>query len=387
MNTTARVLIFGILATAAAIAGCRRPEPAPAPPAATVDGAKVIFPTGAPQLAYLSVETAEPRGVAVAHLTGRLYWDDDSTVRIFTPVAGQVIRVLADIGQPVAVGQPLAEINSPDFGQARADARTAVANLAAADKADARARDLLAHGAAAEKDVEAAEAAFQAALAERDRAVSRLRLYGGTIARAEEVYRLRSPLAGVVVEKNINPGQEVRADQMLANATNLFAPLFVVTQPNRLWLQIDVAETDLPAIRPGQALQVSAPAYPDRTFVGRIDRIAATLDPATRTAQVRGVVENPRGLLKAEMYVRVDVIADRGSPAARSIEIPGRAIFIVQDQSYLFVQTAPGVYERRAVTVGTERDGLVPVYRGLAAGEAVVVEGGLLLQSVLEPAE
>ena len=239
LKTFSVLAIFGLL-------GCHKePEKAAGPPEPKVEGEKVVFPSDAPQLTSLTVQTAEPRTLAITHLTGRLYWNDDTTVRIFTPVSGRVTRILNDLGDSISVGTPLAEIDSPDFGQALADARTSAGNLAAAEKAFNRSKDLFAHHAAAQKDVEAAEAAYTAALAERDRAAARLANYGGNDKSTNALYTLHSPIAGVLVEKNINPGQELRADQMLANAPNLFAPLFVISDPTRLWLQVDVAESDL----------------------------------------------------------------------------------------------------------------------------------------------
>jgi len=383
---TSRYLSFGCLALLG-LAGCGRgSKQAPEAPAPKVEGAQVTFPAQAPQLASLTIQAAEPRRLAISHLTGRLYLADNATVRIFTPVAGQVSAIRAEVGDVVAAGAPLAEINSPDFGQALADARAAEANRVAADKAYARAQDLFAHGAAAGKDVEAAQAAAAAAAAERDRAIARLQLYHGSETGADQVYVLRTPLAGIVVEKNINPGQEVRADQMLANATNLFAPLFVVSDPSKLWLQVDAAETDLADLQAGQKIRVTSPAFPGRVFGGAIANISPSLDPVTRTVRVRGVVENPGGLLKAEMYVTVDVVRDETRVAGAGVEIPSKAIFTVADKSYLFVELAPGRFERRAVRIGTEQDGKVPVLAGVATGERVVTEGALLLQAVLEPA-
>jgi cobalt-zinc-cadmium efflux system membrane fusion protein len=385
LNTTARRCRWLLLLAAAALPGCG-PKPAayPEPPAPKIEGDTVIFPTNAPQLSSITVQTVQPRKMAVTHLTGRLYWDDDVTVRVFTPVAGRVTSVLADLGQNIAIHAPLAEIDSPDYGQALADARTAAGNLATADKAFSRSKDLFAHGAAALKDVEAAEAAFVAAQAEDQRARSRLALFGGADG-AGEIYKLRSPLAGVVVDKNINPGQEVRADQMLANAPNLFAPLFVVSDPSKLWLQIDLPETDLALIQSGQKLRLSSPAYPARAFDGRVDRIADTLDPSTRTVRVRGVVDNTPGLLKAEMYVTVDLL-ENPAQTAPAVEIPSAATFRKENQDYLFTEDSPGRFTRRRVTLGVEQDGKVPVFSGLEPGRNVVVEGCLLLEAIIEPA-
>ena len=385
---THRMLLPLILPALIGLAGCGRQAPAAAePPAPKVEGDGVSFPPDAPQLASLSVEAAQPRRLAITHLTGRLYWSDDRTARIYTPVAGQVTAIRTEVGRTVAAGDPLAEISSPDFGQTLSDARAADANLASAAKAYARAKDLLEHGAAAQKDVEAAEAAYLAALAERDRSAAKLALYGGAKTETDERYVLRSPVAGVVVEKNINPGQEVRADQMLANATNLYAPLFVVSDSGQLWLQLDAAESDLAFLNPGQKLLIRSPAFPDRVFEGVVDNIGEELDPATRTVKVRGVVQNPGRLLKAEMYVTVDVVQDEARLAQAGVEISSKAIFMLDNEYYLFVERSPGRYQRRLVKIGTEKDGKVPVYAGLSAGDKVVTEGGLLLESVLNPAD
>jgi membrane fusion protein, heavy metal efflux system len=355
------------------------------PPDPKVDGATVSFLTNAPQLASISVQLAQPRTMAVTHVTGRLYWNEDTTVGVFTPVAGRVIALRADLGQAITNGSPLAELDSPDFGMALANARTAVGNLAAADKAFSRSKELLAHGAAAAKDVEAAEAAFVAAVAERDRAEAVLANYGGSDKSTNAVYILRSPIKGVLVDKNINPGQELRADLMLANAPNLFAPNFVVSDPTKLWLQLDVAESDLPSLLPGQRLEIHSRSFPDKTFGGVVDRIGATMDPNTRTIKVRGVVENPDKLLKAEMYVLVDVVQAATQAGEFGVEVSSKALFMKGDDSYVFIEDAPGTYERKQVKVGIEKDSKVPIYQGINPGQKVVTEGALLLQSLVEP--
>jgi cobalt-zinc-cadmium efflux system membrane fusion protein len=379
-----RVLILTALL---ALAGCgKEAPPKPESPAARVTGEEVSFAAGSPQLDSITVDTAQPRTVAIHHLTGRLYWNDEVTVHVFTPVGGRVTAVLADLGQAVSSGTALAEIDSPDFGQALAAARTAAANLAALDKQNTRTQELFAHGAAAQKDVEAAEAAYVAALAERDRAEAVLANYHGTDQSTNELYELRSPLAGVVVDKNINPGQELRPDMMLGNVPQTFNSLFTVSDPRKLWLQVDVAEANLPALEPGQKLRVRASAFPEKVFEGTVEKIGDTLDPATRTIKVRGGVPNPNNLLKAEMYVTVDVEQAMDKQAGAGVEIPASSVFMVDSQYFLFVQTAAGVFKRQEVKVGMEADGKIPVFAGITAGQKVVTEGALLLQSIVNPA-
>ena len=355
------------------------------PPPPKVQGEKVTFETNAPQLASISVQAAQARTKAVTHVTGRLYWNEDTTVGVFTPVAGRVTRLLADLGQPIAKGAPLAELDSPDLALALANARTAVGNLAAADKACSRARELFDHGAAAQKDVEAAQAAYVAAVAERDRAEAVLANYGGSDKSTNSLYLLRSPIAGVLVDKNINPGQELRPDLMLANAPALFAPSFVVSDPAKLWLQLDVAESDLPALQPGQQLQIFSRSFPGKTFDGVVDHIGDTMDPGTRSIKVRGTVNNPDKQLKAEMYVLVDVVEDAAKAGALGVEVPSKALFMKGDDSFVFIEDAPGAFVRKQVKVGVEKDNKVPIYQGVSPGQKVVIEGALLLQALVEP--
>lgn len=375
------------LGAALVLAGCSNEEGQKnsGPPAPKIEGDTVTFATNAPQLTSIAVEPAEPRRLIVSHVTGRLYWNDEKTVRVFTPVGGRVTAVLADIGQDISVGTPLAEIDSPDFGQALAAARTAVGNFMAADKAFTRAKDLFAHGAAAPKDVEAAEAAYDAALAERDRSLAQLANYGGNIESTNSIYLLRSPLAGVLVDKAINPGQELRPDMMLGNVPQTFNPLFTVSDPSTLWLQLDVAEGDLPDLQTGLALEIMSKAFPEKTFHGTLEKIGDTMDPATRTVKVRGVVENPEKLLKAEMYVLVNIVQEGSRIANAGVEIPSRALFLRENDYYLFVELSPGQYRRQKVKIGVEKDGKVPVFDGVSAGQKVVSEGVLLLQALLEP--
>ena len=377
------------LVTALMLSGCHRGEPEKITdlPEPKVEGETVSFPTNAPQLASISSQAVEARTNSLEHLTGRLYWNENKTVLVFPPVAGRVTSVRVDLGDEVTNGAPLAEIDSPDFGQAQASARAATANFAAADKAYTRVKELLDHGGVAQKDVEAAEAAFIAAEAERSRAESVLANYGGSDQSSNSIYLLRSHLAGVVVEKNINPGQELRADLMLANAPNLFAPNFVISDPTALWLQLDVPESGLAALQPGRALRVFAPdALPGKVFTGTIDKIADTLDPLTRTIRVRGVVNNPEKLLKAEMYVRTDVLMDPASLGQAGVEVPATALFMKGGESFVFIEESPGRFHRQRVATGEERDNKVPIMDGINPGQKVVVEGALLLQSVLEPA-
>ena len=119
------------------------------------------------------------------------------------------------------------------------------------------------------------------------RARDRVKLYGGGEA-VDSTFALRSPIAGAVVERSINPGQELRADSM-GNAP----ALFVVTDPSRLWLQLDATERELSLLRPGQEVRLNVTAYPDDAFTAHIDSVADFVDPQTKTELQNGQLPQP----------------------------------------------------------------------------------------------
>jgi cobalt-zinc-cadmium efflux system membrane fusion protein len=370
---------FGGLALLAI--GCHRAVgPAQESSSVHTEGNKVVLPDQ--QTNSVTVEPVQICNSSVTHLNGRLIWDEDATVRIFTSFAGRVTKIVAEVGQKVHKGDPLAEIASPEFGQAQADARKAASDFALAERNLSRLKELFSHGAAAEKDLQAAEADYERAHSEKQRTTARLALYGGIRDSIDQVYVLTSPLEGVVVERNLNPGQEVRADAQLANASQFFAPQFVVTDPRRLWVQLDATEQDLPQLKEAQPIVIHSRAYPDQPFNGRLDSIADFFDKETRTIKVRGSVQNPQRLLKAEMFVSVDLAA---SPSeAAGVDVSSKAVYSKGDKRYIFLEESPGRYERREVKVGPEHDGKVLLLDGVGPGQRVVIEGCLLLDQVLQ---
>ncbi len=368
-----------LAALAIVVAGCHQPPSASEAPDIRVEGDKIVLATSAPQRKALTVEAVTERKVNATHLTGRLAWDDEATVRVFSPVAGRVTVVDVVLGQKLEPGAVLARISSPDFGQAQADVRKASADLVLAEHVLKRVRELQVHGAAPQKDVEAAEDAQAAAQAEKERAAARLTLYGGSTEVLDGLFPLRAPIGGTVVERNVNPGQEVRPDQMLGNVPAVFSPLLTISDPTKLWLVVDATEADMSVLKPGQEIHVHAKPFGERAFPGRLDVIGDTLDPATRTLKVRGTVPNADRLLKAEMYVTVDILTDVPPTA----EVPAKAVFLKDNQAYVFIAEGDQ-FSRRAVKTGAENDGKISVLEGVKPGDRVVTEGCLLLQALIE---
>jgi cobalt-zinc-cadmium efflux system membrane fusion protein len=365
-------LIFAICVLVALflLTSCGTKEAAPPEPRPTVQGQAITFPQGSPAIARLAVEKVEAPMERDMVLPARLTWDEERTVRVFPPFAGRVTRLVAKAGDRVAAGAPLAEMVSPDFGQAQADAGKAQADLALATQALARQKELHEHGVASAKDLQQATADLARARAESDRAVGRLSAYGHAVG-AGSHFVLKSPTAGTVVERNLNPGQELRPDQP-GN------PLFVITDPTRLWVIVDTNESDLGSLRIGTPLVIVSNQFPDDAFAGTLTQLSDFVDPVSRTLKVRGSVPNPDRILKGEMFVSARIKVPKGDTPT----VNAKAVYLSGVRNYAFVR-AGNTFTRRPVRVGREIEGRMPVLSGLQEGEEAVVAGNLFLDQII----
>lgn len=371
---TNRIRLLAFLTPLLLVGACgRSPEKDASETSPKVEGETIQFDRQSRELAQVRVEKASEAGAASLSVTGRLGWNEDRTTRLTPPVAGRIVHLAASVGERVGRGALLAALSSPDFGQAQSDAAKAAADVSVAERSRERVAALYERGAAARKDLDAAESDLIRARAEAERTAARLGRWGGDLASApDQLYRMRSPIPGVVVERNANPGLEVRPDSP--------NPVFVVSDPSTLWVFLDLSERDLAEVAVGDRLRVRSGAYPGRTFEGRLDVVGDALDPATRMVKARGTVENRDGSLKAEMYVSVEA-ASRG--AREAVVVPSRAVLVEGERRFCFIEDGPARFKRVPVTVGVEREGKVPV-SGLSSGAHVVTEGGLLLSSLLD---
>ena len=333
----------------------------------------IRFAENAPQLAFLQVKSVEafPEPL-VEPLNGRIAYDDNRTARVFSPITGRVLKIAADSGSEVKAGAELLTLDAPDYAQATADHVKSKADLKRKQLAFERARGLLMSSGISLKELEAADSDFHQAEAEEQRASARLHNLQSAASLTDGKFVLRAPLGGIVSERQVNAGSEVRPD-----AAN---PLFVITDPVRLWVQIDLPERYLSKVTLGQLVVAEVDAYPGESFRGKVTVIGEVLDPVTRRIQVRAEIEDVTHRLKPEMFARVTPVADEHTSQPR---IPNAALFTQGLRSYVFVEQSPGVLQRRQVILGLQSHEYSFVKEGLQAGERVVITGALLLNSEL----
>jgi membrane fusion protein, heavy metal efflux system len=306
-------------------------------------------------------------------LSGRVAWDEDRTVRIFSPFSGRVIRIIAELGDRVKAGQPLAILDSPDYGSAQTDYRKAVAAQTLTQASLSRATELFEHGIIPKKDLEQAQSDDAQARAEVDRAHEVLQQFSDAGNVINQQMILRSPIEGVVVSRAINPGQELRTDQS-------GDPLFTVTNPDAVWLSLDANEDQLPALKAGMTVRFSVRSDANDTeHTGKILRVADMVDPNSRTIKVLATADNSTRSLKGDMFVTAHVRVE----TLKTAFVPADAVYLAEGHHYVFVKDGDG-FAKREVALGSSNNAQLSIHEGLKPGEIVVTHGALFLQQMLD---
>jgi cobalt-zinc-cadmium efflux system membrane fusion protein len=342
--------------------------------------------------ASLTIQPVTERAFRAEHVTeGKIAVDEDRSTPVFSPYAGRVTKLLARPGDSVTQGQPLFVIEAADTVQAQNDFITAMTGLNKARSAldlaqlqDKRAKDLFEGKAVPLKDYQQTQATLiqaqndlrssQTAL---EAARNKLRILGLTddaISTFQEKGRINpettilAPIAGTVVQRKIGPGQYVNS-----GASD---PVFVIGDLSTVWLTAFVRETEASSVEVGQELTFNLLALPGRTLTGRINYVAAAIDPATRRLMVRATVDNASGQLKPEMFATVTIYAPGDQP---SVGVPKQALIYEGDQVRVWVAHEDKSIELRQIKAGLTNGDLVEVHGNLRPGEQIVTKGSLFI--------
>ena len=317
----------------------------------------------------LTAEDARRIGVTYAPVTASLFgkevrtvaqvtFDETSVKSISPKIDGWVEQLIVNAtGQYVSRGQPLLTIYSPMLVTAQEElilAKRLQGDVAAAD-ADARnsASSLLASARRrlAYWDIPASE------IAEIERR-----------GEVRKTLTLRAPAGGFVLEKNVLAGQKIMGGEALYKVADL----------STVWLEGEVFEQDLAAVRAGQTVRITLEALPGAQRTGRIAYIYPTLNPDTRTVRIRVVVPNQDLRLKPGMYATIRIA---GTERSNVVTVPRGAVLSTGERSIVFVRDAGGELSPREVSLGTSSDDRIEVLRGLTPGETVVASATFLIDA------
>ncbi|WP_426663960.1 efflux RND transporter periplasmic adaptor subunit [Rhodanobacter aciditrophus] len=372
-----RGVAFAALLAALALAACSSGASAPEGAATTPHNVTLTQ----AQQQRIRLYTVEPSTYRTeTDTTGVVDYDHDRSAAVLAPFSGPVLKVLVNLGDRVKQGQPLATVASPDFAAAVDGYRKALAAARAAAQLAATDKDLYAHDAISQR--ENAQAQSDAVGAESDSNAARLALValqvdpqtiraieqGRPVANLQGV--IRAPMAGTVVQRSITPGQLLQAGS---------TPCFAVADLSKMWVMAQLFGNDLAKVQVGDSAEVETGAGA-KTLPGSVANVSPEVDPDTRSVAARVVVDNPGGLLKKQMYVRVRV---RSARPERGLLVPVDAV-LRDDENlpFVYVRESDGSYARRPVTLGARTGDRYLVTKGLAAGDKVVTEGGIFVRFI-----
>ncbi len=316
-----------------------------------------------------AVEHAAPSSLEA---TGSVLPDIARTVPVISLASGRVVEIRARLGDRVEKGQLLLRVRSDDVSNGFSDYRKAVADELLARKQLNRDKDLLAHGAIAEADLEAAQDAEDDAKVTLETTAEHLRLLGNDPSHPVGTVDIYAPVAGVITDQQVTNAAGVQG----LSSPNPFA----ISDLSYVWVVCDVYENDLPGVHLGETADIRLNAYPKDIIKGTISNIGAVLDPNIRTAKVRIEVRNP-GMLRPGMFVTA---AFHGLTKETHTAVPASAILNMHDRDWVYVPAGAGKFRRVEVKSGDmSPNGIQEVLSGLQPGQQVVVNA-LELQNTSE---
>lgn len=282
------------------------------------------------------------------HTVGAVDYDETHLEHVHPRAEGWIERLdVRAEGDAVKKGEVLAHLYSPQILAAQVDFLLALSPQESAGRVKLdKARNLLRLLAVPEEVI---------------RELERTRQTTNTVP-------IIAPVAGVVTRLEAREGMFVRPD----------TTMFTLADLDRVWVLVDVFEHQLAWLQPGLKAEIRVPAYPGRTWEGRLGYLYPELDPKTRTLRVRLVFANPERLLKPNMFAEVTIL---GEARGNALKIPREALIPTGERETVIKALGEGRFQPVEVVSGMKRGGVVEIVSGLAEGDEVVVSGQFLIDS------
>jgi membrane fusion protein, heavy metal efflux system len=313
---------------------------------------------------------------------GTIDFNENLLVQVFSQYQGKILKAFYNIGEEVQSGDVLFTIDSPDLLAAESALLAAGGVLELQKRTLARALNLLKAGGSAQKDVDQATSDQQTAEGNFKAAKDAVRIFGKSDVEVEQILVDRkldstlvvpSPISGRIVSRNAAPG-------FLTQPGVAPAP-FTVADLSTMWMLANVIETDAPAYKLGQEVEVRVPAYPDKVFKGHVTALGAMIDPNTHRQLVRSEIDDPQHLLRSGMLA--SFVIRVGDPV-RSIAVPAEGVVREGDGTMTVWSTKDGRrFIKRTVRTGLRQDGWTQILEGLSPDETVVTDGAVFLSNKL----
>ena len=329
------------------------------------------------------IEQAQIVELAVVQkVSGRIEANEQRTTRIGSSITGRVTQVMAEVGDRVKAGQPLAKLASPELSNAQLGFLRALSSTKLAERSVERAQQLVTADVIGNAELQRREVELSVARAELRAATDQLRLIGlseALIERLRETGALASEVAitanrtGIVVERKVSQGQVAQPGD----------PLFTVADLSNVWVVGALPEQDANSVHLNQLVEVEVAALGKQKLKGRIVFVSDTVQQDTRTVPIRTSVENPKFELKPQMLATLHL----SGGLRKQLAVPGSAVVRENDKDYVFVQIEKNHFRLTEVELDPAAGELRPVRKGISEGTFIVVDGSFHLNSQRKRAE
>ncbi len=301
-------------------------------------------------------------------LSGVVSFNDNNVVKVFPRSSGQVVETKVSLGDKISKGQVLAVIHSADIAGNYSDLNAANADLAIAKRQMDNTESLYKNGIASEKEFNEAKQNYEKAIAAKSKIQSVISINGGGKTNSGGQYVVTAPIDGYLVEKKITAGAFIRPD--------MGDNLFTISNLKNVWVYANVYEADIAKIKEGYEVKVCPLSYPDKVFLGKVDKISQVLDPQSKAMKVRINIDNSEMLLKPDMFAKVIVDNKEGQTA---LCIPKSALIPQEGKNYVVVYNSDSDLVIKQVNILKSVNDKTFLLGGLNSGEKVITNNQLLI--------
>lgn len=299
--------------------------------------------------------------------TANILANQNRLAHVTPRIEGKLSKVIANLGDHVKAGQTLAEIDSIQMGEARAQFRSSQTDLALAQANYDRISKLYEDKVVPQKQMIESQSALERAKSSLYADSERLRMYGGLGQPSGSTYVLKAPFNGIVIEKNAVIGE-------LANPADT---IFTIADMSTVWIDADVPERDLQSLDIGKTASITVTAYPDEVFTGKVSYLSNIVDKTTRTVKARIELPNPHLKLRIDMFAKVVL---NHATTKDVLVVPNAAVVMLQGIPNVYINENGG-FTPRAVELGSRYNEFVEIKSGLTEGEKVVQTGVYALKA------
>jgi len=321
-------------------------------------------------LRKITLDTVKIKAVnGVLNLNGKIVADENRMVEIFPIVGGNVLEVDAELGDYVKKNQPLAVIKSGEVAEYDRQLIDAQSDVLVAQKNLSVKQDLYESKLSSDRELVSAQKDLEKAEAGLQRISETFSIYNFN---KKSEYRLKAPISGFIISKNIARDMTLPADRTES--------VFTVAELDEVWAIANVYESDISRIREQMNVEITTLSYPGEPIQGKIDKVFSVLDPETKTMKVRIRIVNPDFKLKPEMLASVKA---RYNEDKQLTAIPTSALIFDNSRDFVMIFKDRNNIETREVEVYKTTDDTTWITSGLKAGEVVISRNQLYIYDAL----